>query len=159
MNTKYSQNELGFCIHISTLVLEVIRMYGLKYYPKEFGGIFLGHYSENGKDAYITEVVVPTKFKSRKTEFTRHPDNLNVRIKQVYDLSEGKINYIGEWHTHPNGAGQFSATDIETMKDISGDIDVKIDSPLLVIVLLTKEQFEPTFYICHKGKMFQYTQL
>lgn len=158
MSSKFIQKELGYTVHIPAAILQQIRALGLQFHPKEFGGIFLGQRFDDGKEINITEMVTPTKFESKSTVFTRHPDNLNQRIAQVYKETNGHINYVGEWHTHPNGNSQFSSKDLKTMQEISTSTEIKTSTPLLLIAGVTKKTYNPTIYIMQENALHQFTQ-
>lgn len=156
MSSKFLQKKLGYVVHIPAAILQQIRVLGLRFHPKEFGGIFLGQRSDDGKEINITEMVLPTKFVSKSTVFTRHPDNLNQRIAQVYKETNGQVNYVGEWHTHPNGNSQFSGKDLKTMQEISKSSEVKTSTPLLLIAGVTKRTYSPTIYILQGNTLHKF---
>ncbi len=157
MNVKYINNTLGFSVEIPAEILDKIRQLGLEFHPREFGGIFLGKTSPNCSKITITELVIPTEYESKPNGFTRHPHNLNDRIKDEYNRSEGEINYVGEWHTHPNGKSQFSKKDLKAMAAISALTEVKTATPLLLIAGLTKNLYDPALYIYYQSTLQAYT--
>lgn len=66
----------------------------------EAGGILLGH--RRGVHLHITEATEPTEHDIRtRTSFVRSPKvHQNVALER-WRLSHGTVDYLGEWHTHP----------------------------------------------------------
>ena len=48
-----------------------------------------------------------------------------------------RFNYIGEWHSHPQFAVHPSATDIDTMRALVGDLEFEGSFAVLMIVRLS----------------------
>ena len=54
-------------------------------------------------------------------------------LENVWEqLAKEGLQYVGEWHSHPNGSTQYSSTDLAAMIDI--EKEVAIENPLLLIV-------------------------
>lgn len=159
MSFKYKQKELGFEVLISEADLNEIYTYSKRYYPNEYGGILIGRYSECSKKATVTEVCVPTKFQCNRFLFKRYVKNLNKRLKTLYREYNGVIIYVGEWHSHPNGSAQYSSKDLKSISEISLDSNVKISSPLMLIVSIINDTCSEKLYICHKQKIFTYEKI
>lgn len=156
MNIEFVQKDLDFRVIVPTEVMEQIQANGNKHFPKEFGGILIGEYSDDGKTAHVAEVVTPKNYKNSTTHFKRHVKDLNKLLKALYKESDGKTIYLGEWHSHPNGSAQFSNQDYKTMEEIATANGVKINCPLLLIVSIEKNSFSPTFYVFHEQKLYEY---
>lgn len=83
----------------------------------ESGGILLGYVVK--KDGYIriTKISIPcNKDKSSPISFHRDADNAQKIINREFDDSEGKIIYLGEWHTHSEKRPTPSSVDICMIK-------------------------------------------
>jgi len=74
--------------------------------PKETGGILVGAYDVGRKIIYIVDTV-PSPIDSEEwpTAYIRGSKGLGVRIQEIGEATDGMIQYIGEWHSHPSGAG------------------------------------------------------
>ena len=119
--------------------------------PFEFGGILTG---VKGKDQdLIIDFEVPTKYQQTNTGFTRHPDNLNEYLKDIYIQSNARIEYIGEWHTHPNATPDFSFKDFKSIDEIAKDRNSKTFSPLLIILGMNKKSFRYNLYKYHDSEL------
>ncbi|MBL0033613.1 MAG: Mov34/MPN/PAD-1 family protein [Bacteroidetes bacterium] len=156
MFIEFGQKELGLKLLLPARLQKKIHNHVEKYFPKESGGIFLGHYADEGKIAIIDSIVIPKLFDSSAINFTRRVDDINMIIKKQYEKSNGCIDYIGEWHSHPNCSNNFSEQDYKTMQEISRDANVKITTPILQIVSVYEGLLEDQVYVFHKNKLFPY---
>jgi [CysO sulfur-carrier protein]-S-L-cysteine hydrolase len=158
MNIKYHQAELGLNIELPVLVLEKIQAAVSLHYPKEFGGIFVGTYSNDETTAYISDVIIPQKFTNGVTYFQRKTEDLNEQLKQVYEQSEGKIIYLGEWHSHPNSTSNYSQSDYNAMKHIANDKNVGINNPLMLIFAFNLNTYTTAIYVLKNNKFYKYEE-
>jgi len=156
MNIEYFQRDLGFKLIIETSILDDIYIQAREHYPNEFGGILIGSYSACGKVAKITEICAPTKYLNSRVLFKRFVDNLNKRLSYLFKISNGKIIYLGEWHSHPNGSSSYSSTDLNSISEIAKDPNVQISSPLMIIASIYKNTIRETAYIYHNDKIHTY---
>jgi integrative and conjugative element protein (TIGR02256 family) len=141
-------------IHISRKAILTIKELLHYYFPNEFGGVFIGYRSD--KNIIITDVLIPDSYKNGKTVFVRHPGTLNERLSTIHEETNGKINYIGEWHSHPNGSASPSLTDINAMKEISNDLKINNPNPILMISSVTKTSFVKDIYFFEQNKLKKY---
>lgn len=112
----------------------------MRHYPKEFGGILIGHYSEDMKICYVVDTIIPKKYKSAKYSFERGKEGLEKELKTFYE-GKPRLIYVGEWHTHPDMMPEPSETDKQALKEISNHNEVNIANPLLLILSNTKTGF------------------
>ena len=146
-------SELNFKVVFSDALLEKMIRLGKMYFPKEFGGILTGIKSE--EHLIILDIEVPVKFESNKNGFVRHPDFLNDYLQEIFVKSNNQIEYLGEWHTHPNGSTQFSSQDLTSMKEIAENLDVNNVTPLLIILSINPS----TDFQCYSFKSNQLIKL
>lgn len=158
MNINYYQTELSLKIELPIEVLDKLKNAAIKHFPKEFGGIFIGSYSDDNMIAFISDILIPEQFTNSPTTFQRKTDDLNEKLKELYELSQGKIIYIGEWHSHPNGSPNFSQSDFNAMKHIANDINVGANNPLMLILSLTLKNSKPVFYVFKNNKFYKYDE-
>ena len=115
-----------------------------QHYPLEFGGIFTGCKFNN--IYLIVDFAIPESFKSTGSNFTRETEDLNKYLKDIYDVSNGKIEYLGEWHSHPDGSTQFSAKDQQSMREIAEEAETKNEYPLLFIIGISQNNNAAEMY-------------
>lgn len=153
----FSQKELGFTISISQHCLDEIEHYSYMHYPLEFGGYLLGGYSRDMKRIYLTNIL-KAENKINGRAFFQPIDNFAVhkKIKKIFSKTQGLINYIGEWHTHPEMGNFFSGTDFDSIKKQAKSKDIFTNNPLLCIVSIGRKFFEPKFYIYYNNDLHEF---
>jgi integrative and conjugative element protein (TIGR02256 family) len=159
MELHFRQNVLGLKIIIQEEMLENIKQIALRHYPKEYGGIFVGNYSEDRATALVTDTILPKQYKNSGFQFKRSSDYLNKKLKTLYEESKGEIFYIGEWHSHPNGAPKPSSTDLKAMAEIAISDKVTVDTPLLLIAGISLNEYNPRFYVYYNFNLKAYEKV
>ncbi|MBW8244228.1 ThiF family adenylyltransferase [Muricauda oceani] len=152
-NFSFSDNQ-NSSIHIPMGLLNEIEEITRFHYPNEFGGVFVGYRTD--RDFIITDLLLPDKFENGRAIFIRHPGSLNQRLSEIHRTTNGKIEYLGEWHSHPDGPTKPSKRDFNEMKKIARDKKISIAQPLLMIVAVSMESFSNDFYIYNKSKLNRY---
>lgn len=68
----------------------------------EAGGILLGRLLIDGDHVVVDEVTVPGPHDRRsRFRFFRAQRPAQAAVNEVWTKSGGELNYLGEWHTHP----------------------------------------------------------
>ncbi|WP_439472059.1 Mov34/MPN/PAD-1 family protein [Brevundimonas sp.] len=85
-----------------------------QYAPLETGGVLLGW--RKGPDRVVTAIVGP----GPRALHGRHmflPDHVwqIAQIDEAFARSNGDLDYLGDWHTHPDGAAALSELDRKTL--------------------------------------------
>lgn len=128
---KYSDRKR--LLIISNKAIKKIAKIRYKLTDVESGGILLGkiYYSYD----VISDITLPCK-KDKKgvSYFIRSFKRANKVIKQEWQKSKGKINYLGEWHTHKETNPTPSAIDERMIKDVFLDVGLEIDQVYLFII-------------------------
>jgi len=82
----------------------------------ERGGLLLGEIHENGTVLFVSCASVPgAEDRSSRFSWNRDQDRANRIIREKWEQSNGLINYLGEWHTHPQDDPRASCVDMATM--------------------------------------------
>lgn len=108
--------ELDFSfedIRVSSVVLKVFSEYinKTKLDKLEYGGILLGRVSNDGV-VNIEFASTPSAYdKSGNLYFVRNKEASQLIISKTWKNSNGEVNYIGEWHTHPFSSNRPSYGD------------------------------------------------
>ena len=72
--------------------------------PNETGGILLGSRDTQRKIVYVVDVLPePGDSTASEKEFIRGVSNLEGDLKTVRERTAGGLEYVGEWHSHPDG--------------------------------------------------------
>lgn len=100
----------------------------------ESGGILLGYRRE--RHLHVTDVTVPLKTDSRtRTRFYRSADPHQQAAHDRWCKSGGTMDYIGEWHTHPEICPSPSTIDTRGWKGICEARQV----PMLFVIAGTQD--------------------
>lgn len=104
-------------INIDDSVLEQLHQYRQVNGP-ETGGILLGYILPDNI-IKVKKCSVPCIYgKPSSYAFERDAEKANQIIKREFVESEGKMVYLGEWHTHPTAIPTPSPIDKKSIKDI-----------------------------------------
>ena len=91
----------GIKLIINQEVIDEINKYRQINNNNESGGVLLGKKELNNDTYVISNITVPYIYdNSSKTSFIRNKDYTQQQINEIWEASNGIVNYIGEWHTH-----------------------------------------------------------
>ena len=147
--------ELKLKLELKQSLLEKLFELGLQHYPKEFGGLLVGYYSDDFKTCFVEEAIIPKKFKSSRFHFDRGKDGLKKKLSELYNLTP-RLIYIGEWHTHPDGVPSPSKTDLNAMTEIANCDEVSIENPILMILSNSKSDNGLGVFVFSNNKLIKY---
>lgn len=153
---QFVQPELNLCLTIESDCLENIEKHSRLHFPNEFGGLLIGSYLNGYKELVISDVICPEKFDSSPVSFEPDHKDLNIKLKEVYRKFGGKIEYIGDWHSHPNSSNHFSRPDFESIQDVANSESVNTHNPILLIAGYGEDYFDPGFYVYNKNKLYKF---
>lgn len=152
---KLECKNIGLSLEIKDELLRKMKKYGKEHYPNEYGGLLVGRHSDDFKCVLIEETVLPKEFKSSRFKFERGVKGLKKVLHDFFKQTPS-LSYVGEWHTHPDGAPIPSLTDLNAMHEVVKHKDVFIMNPVLLIIVITKTTFQYEFYVYSDGKMYRY---
>ena len=150
INTK---NQLR--LEILDELLSELYQEGMKHYPKEFGGILIGRYSDDNNSCIVVKTILPKVYKSSNLLFERGIKGLKAQLLS-YFKQEPKLIYLGEWHTHPDSSPIPSKTDKKAMSEIENYKEVKIQFPILLILGINADSFSVGAYIQYNKQLLNY---
>lgn len=150
---KYKLSFRGLSLKIENKFLEYIYSKALDAYPNEVGGMLAGRY-ENKNSAIVETIIMPKVLSGTPSEFVRNTAGLE---ELWYKLNNEGIEYLGEWHTHPNGSTHYSRTDLNAMREIVRDENVSILNPILLILSLDKAKaMEHDVYLYDSSRLLTF---
>ena len=80
--------------------------------PKETGGVLVGSFDLDRRIVYIVDTIPsPPDSEEWPTLYIRGCRGLKAKIDEVADRTDGMLEYIGEWHSHPRGCPTSPSTD------------------------------------------------
>ena len=92
---------------------ERLRMKGL---PKETGGVLIGYFDVPRRCVYVVDALPPPRDSiEHETAFIRGYAGLQDELDRIEERTGGQVVYVGEWHSHPDGAGVDRSDDDEVL--------------------------------------------
>ena len=74
--------------------------------PKETGGILTGSYDQGRGAIYIVDALPsPIDSQESRSSYIRGTRRLKGDVNRIVDITDGMLEYVGEWHSHPDGYG------------------------------------------------------
>lgn len=136
-----------YTIHVSDKVLSILEKYKQKKYQNESGGIILGLVHDDN-NVYISKISHPNiSDKASRFGFERDKKAAQIIVDSEFHASEGRVIYLGEWHTHPEHNPSPSSVDIKMIKQQY--VCNKINEDFLILLIQGTE----TLYIAlYNGK-------
>lgn len=150
------KNSDGLKIALPEIVFGKIKQHVKKHYPNECGGVFVGKIIVDENKAIIEKIMIPKSLRSTPVYFLRLSGFINKWLIRIFHQSEGELLYLGEWHSHPNGEPKPSSKDFQTMKRIAENENVRIQTPLLLIVGYDQIVYNEVFYVFSNNKLTPY---
>lgn len=84
--------------------------------PRETGGVLLGTFDFAHHVAYVVDTVPsPRDSVERKTSYIRGHHDLRERVSAINSATDGMLEYVGEWHSHPRGTSTDLSSDDERL--------------------------------------------
>jgi integrative and conjugative element protein (TIGR02256 family) len=72
--------------------------------PNETGGILLGAFDTHRQLVYIAHSIPsPADSTERVSRYERGCRDVDLQVQSVNKRTAGMLNYVGEWHSHPDG--------------------------------------------------------
>ena len=72
--------------------------------PKETGGILIGSYDQGRRAIYIVDALPsPIDSQESRSSYIRGTRGLKGDVNRIVDITDGTLEYVGEWHSHPDG--------------------------------------------------------
>lgn len=119
-------------IEVKKQALTILNQFDPKLFSFEQGGILLGEIFND--KIIISEIITPSNLdRNGRFFFIRSKNNAQAIINDYWDKSNGKINYLGEWHTHYQQHPLPSIQDDRTMKKIINKTLTELDFTILII--------------------------
>ncbi|NJE79993.1 hypothetical protein E0L17_01410 [Olsenella sp. SW781] len=111
-------------------------------FNSESGGILLGCQQENSLDCFILDFTLPNpEDDAGPYYFVRKARPAEKLIERIWHKSNGKINYIGEWHTHNEDRPTPSSTDMALLRQAATSGASPYGFVFLIIIGNNREAF------------------
>ncbi|MUK60727.1 peptidase [Aliivibrio fischeri] len=128
------QDSNGHLVVLTEHVLAVLEKYRqTRRQDNEAAGILLGE--KRGQHIVITDLSEPGKGDLRKRNLVdRRGKHHQQKVDDCFQLSGGTVNYLGEWHTHPEDFPKPSQKD-----RTSWSVHLKGGTPKIVLIVGIKD--------------------
>lgn len=101
--------------------------------PLETGGMLLGYIEQ--RNYYVVDLIdAGPKAIHDSDYFLSDGKYQQPLLEQKFFNSNGRITFLGDWHSHPNGDSYLSQLDMDTLKNISEDQGAQIACPISIII-------------------------
>lgn len=126
-----------------------------RFYPKETGGILLGYKTINSSNIVITNIIGPGP-NSFHSYFRFTPDHQYQQklINEYFYKSNGVTNYLGDWHTHPNGICKMSFLDKLTLGRIAKTPSANSPNAIMAIIAGSPDEWDIKVFRMNKVGLF-----
>lgn len=103
--------------------------------PNETGGILLGYRAPATSEPVVTAWIGPGPNAIHESDrFAPDHHFQSDKLAQLYAQSRRTLNYLGDWHTHPGGAGYLSQKDKAVLRQIATHRRARAPRPLMLIL-------------------------
>lgn len=104
--------------------------------PHETGGVLIGSFDLERRIAYIVETIPsPPDSEEWPTLYIRGCRGLRGEVDRLTERTDGMLEYIGEWHSHPAGCSTApSADDVDVFGWLTESMDIEGLPALMMIV-------------------------
>jgi integrative and conjugative element protein (TIGR02256 family) len=122
-----------FTLDLHASVMRTMRQEAGRTFPLETGGVLLGQSTSHHTS--IGVVIGPgPNANHRCTGFQPDRDWQYEQIAIVFKQLGGVVQYLGDWHTHPDGSTLPSSLDRQLLRDISSDLQSRCERPVMAIL-------------------------
>lgn len=133
----------GMYILVESNVLDVICAYRQDSKTKhEAGGTLMGYRS--GQHLHVLRATVPMPLdRSSRVSFERLDPGHQLTVTRAWEDSQGRIDYLGDWHTHPQLNPSPSCIDYNEWRKLG----LTLNKPLLFIIVGEREKIFSAYHV------------
>lgn len=129
-----------YSILIDDEVIEQISTLRQGYSDNEIGGVILGNATNDNRIMVRSLKIATDPMASTKYSCIRDKNIAQVQIDKAFKESEGKVIYLGEWHTHPEHTSKPSKQDMRMIKEQYKHNEFDLGF-LLLLIIGTKQNY------------------
>lgn len=94
----------GWVLYTDQFLYNKIREFRNTKLPNETGGVLIGSFDMQRKIVYIVDATPsPPDSQEWPTTYIRGCEGLKSHVKKLEMITNGMLEYVGEWHSHPDG--------------------------------------------------------
>ena len=104
--------------------------------PNETGGVLVGSRDRSRKILYVVDALPsPPDSEELRTSYIRGTEGLSGEVKRIVRITSSNLDYIGEWHSHPDGHSvDPSASDKKLLNWIRAGMEKAGETGLMCII-------------------------
>lgn len=117
--SKINSIKIGeWTLVIDEFLIEKVMAFRNEKLPKETGGIFVGSYDLSKNILYVVDTIFsPPDSEEWPCAYIRGSKNLKDKIERIHEITAGNLEYVGEWHSHPDGCSCDPSNDDKLFLD------------------------------------------
>jgi len=120
--------------------LSALRKYRRMKLPKETGGVVIGSFDEERRIAYLVDVLPsPPDSEEWPTLYIRGTHGLADAVKQAACRTDNQLQYMGEWHSHPDGYGTEPSGDDKKVFEWLAELAARDCNPPIMLIVGQKD--------------------
>lgn len=136
----YSRKVKGWNVRISDEVLKKMMYCRSVKQPLETGGVLIGDFDLHNRIVYIVDIISsPKDSKEEPYSYIRGFEGLAERIEKIKRISGRRLDYIGEWHAHPNGVTP-SRLDKLALEEQASEMSL-VGLPAIMVIVGDKDKY------------------
>ena len=126
----------GWCFVLDCALVEHLGALRHRRLPSETGGILIGYFDVSRRYVYVVDALSAPRDSTEHTDaFIRGFDGLADKIRLIEARTGGQVGYLGEWHSHPDGAGVgMSGHDYELLRQITEEVRADGQPGVMMII-------------------------
>jgi len=126
----------GWGVIFDATVKRTMRTHRSGRLPNETGGVLLGAFDLDRKLVFVSDVLgSPDNSREWPTVYIRGSAGLRLAVQDAERLIQGGLEYVGEWHSHPDGfSGEASSTDKRALRLLSEEMGEDARPAVIFIV-------------------------
>ena len=114
----------AWCFVLDYALVEYVSSLRRERLPAETGGVLIGYFDVPHRRVYVVDALpAPDDSHERRDAFVRGFAGLPDAIRDIEARTGSQVSYVGEWHSHPDGAGVGrSDDDSEMLRQIAEEV-------------------------------------
>ena len=102
-------------------------------YPLETGGVLIGYRKDN--EVIITDMTGPgPDAKHEPLYFDVDTKWTTAKADEIFDSTDGRLRFLGDWHSHPGGYCHPSVLDVKALEKVRDWPKALTPKPLMMII-------------------------
>jgi integrative and conjugative element protein (TIGR02256 family) len=108
--------------------------------PRETGGVLIGTFDQENRIAYLVDIIPsPPDSTEWPTLYIRGTHGLEVAVNGVRERAGNQLQYVGEWHSHPDGYGTEPSRDDKQVFRWLTEFTARDSHPPVMVIVGQKE--------------------